>query len=540
MEQAMTQNNKRSSLTIGTIISYVAIIVEILAGLFYIPWMVKQLGEANYSIYALATSITAMFTVDFGLSAAASKFISKYRSLGDQETANKYSTMIYKLFFIIDGILMVAFVIFLSIIGLIYNSFTPEELQSLKVVFAIIGLYTIVIFPTQPNGCIYIGNDRYVLSKMINLITKLVTIAIIIFGLINGMSLYGFVIVNCAVSIVSRLLSSIYLMSSKKLYGNKIMWKFWDKHIFFDIMTYSLWQGICIIMEKLIVYSIPSILGILCGEEFGKSQIAMYQLALTIDTYVMTFATALNGMFITRLTAMKTENKSSEQFTNYWIRIGRIQLIFVAIVVIGYFALGNDFVHIWLKNNDQIQSPTTVFIVSIFLVVPEIMLCTQQIGNTLLIVEDKYKYRALIYTITSATSIILTSLLVGLSKDKSIACILAAISACVARILGLGLGSIIIFKRQLHLNTGKFYIQTYLKNILQFLLVLGLGILTNYLLPDNSWLYLFAKIAIVALIYLLVTWFLILNKFEKDYIGAIIKKIFNKIKRIFVRGKKNA
>ena len=55
-------NQKRSSLTLGTIISYVAILVEIVAGLVYVPWMVNQLGESNYSIYSLAASITALKT----------------------------------------------------------------------------------------------------------------------------------------------------------------------------------------------------------------------------------------------------------------------------------------------------------------------------------------------------------------------------------------------------------------------------------------------------------------------------------------------
>lgn len=521
-------NQKRSSLTLGTIISYVAILVEIVAGLVYVPWMVNQLGESNYSIYSLAASITAIFTIDFGLSASASKFISKYRSQGDEESANKYSTMIYKMFLFLDGVIMVAFVVFLFIMGLIYKSFTPEQLKQLEIVFAIIGVYTILIFPMQPNGCVYIGNDRYVFSKIINLATKLITIGLIVFGLLRGMSLYGFVMINCGVTIVSRILSTIYLRTSKNLYGNKFLWKFWDKQIFKDILSYCIWQGTCIIMEKLIVYSVPSILGMFSGKDYATAQIAAYQLGLTIDTYVMTFATALNGMFITRLTSMKTNHKSPEEFTNYWIKVGRIQLIFVAVVVIGFFAIGKDFVNVWLRANDSIKDPNLVFYVSILLVAPEIIICTQQIGNTLLIVEDKYKYRALIYAITCVLSIALTCILVVFIENKAIGCILAALATCIARTIGLGLGSVIIFKKQLKLNVKKFYIKTYLVNILQFLVVFALGFGINLLLPSNSYLYILIKAVIISVIYLIVVWLFVLNKFEKEYLFASIKKLFHK------------
>jgi O-antigen/teichoic acid export membrane protein len=49
----------------GALMSYIAIAVNILAGLLYIPWMVGQIGKDNFGLYTLATSLISMFCVLF-------------------------------------------------------------------------------------------------------------------------------------------------------------------------------------------------------------------------------------------------------------------------------------------------------------------------------------------------------------------------------------------------------------------------------------------------------------------------------------------
>ncbi len=37
--------------------SYTAVFVNIIAGLVYTPWMISQIGQADYGLYALALSV---------------------------------------------------------------------------------------------------------------------------------------------------------------------------------------------------------------------------------------------------------------------------------------------------------------------------------------------------------------------------------------------------------------------------------------------------------------------------------------------------
>ena len=60
-------NNENKQLKYGAVISYIAILINTLTALFYIPWMARKLGQSHYALYNLAFSFVNFFLVDFGL-----------------------------------------------------------------------------------------------------------------------------------------------------------------------------------------------------------------------------------------------------------------------------------------------------------------------------------------------------------------------------------------------------------------------------------------------------------------------------------------
>ena len=74
----------------GAILSYISIAVNIVAGLLYTPWMVGIIGKSQYGLYTLANSLITLFLVDFGLSSATGRYLSKYNANGDHEGAERF------------------------------------------------------------------------------------------------------------------------------------------------------------------------------------------------------------------------------------------------------------------------------------------------------------------------------------------------------------------------------------------------------------------------------------------------------------------
>ena len=506
---------RHSNLKLGTIISYLSIAIEIIAGFFYVPWMVKQLGSSSYGVYSLAISITTILSVDLGLTAAASKFVAKYKAEGNIEKANNLSSIIIKLFLIVDvAILAILLVVFTLIDTSFSSRFTPEELESFKVVFAIVGLYTIIVFPTAPLGGFLNGNDRFTLLRVITLGTKLATIGLIIAGLLLGFGLYGFVIINCAVTIVSRLIQYIIFVKTDN-YGNKIKLKYWNKNEFKEVLHYVGWTALSVLSEKLIVYSVPYVLGILCGTE----QISTFQIGLTIDTYLVTMSTAVDGFFIARLSKMDTDNKNFD-FTKYWIKVGRFQIAITLLFALGFLIIGQGFVEMWMDGNEVVNS-TSSYYVALFLMLPHVLICTQQIGNTLLIIKDKVKYRAIGYVISSILCVALATFSVMIWRDN--AAIAAAMAILVGRLF-FAIYSLAIFSRKLNLKVLLFLEETYFPLVPIAFAVFAFGHKIDTLVPSNKWLFVIIKALVISMIYGMFLFLFFFKKEDKDYIFSSRKR----------------
>ena len=112
--------NNGKQLKYGALISYFAIAVNILLGFLYTPWMIDQIGKSQYGLYTLANSMIAMFLVDFGLSSATGRYISKYIAEGKKQEVNNFLGVIYKLYLIIDSVIFSVLLVIYFFIDKIY------------------------------------------------------------------------------------------------------------------------------------------------------------------------------------------------------------------------------------------------------------------------------------------------------------------------------------------------------------------------------------------------------------------------------------
>ena len=82
--------NSNTQIKAGAFLSYLSIGINMITGIIYTPWIIGQIGKSDYGLYTLALSLITLFLVDFGLSAAASRFLSKYVAEGNHQKANDF------------------------------------------------------------------------------------------------------------------------------------------------------------------------------------------------------------------------------------------------------------------------------------------------------------------------------------------------------------------------------------------------------------------------------------------------------------------
>ena len=123
--------NSSKQIKLGALISYFAIAFNIVAGLIYTPWMISKIGQSNYGLYTLATSVISMFVMDFGMGAAVTRFLSRYNAMGDKKAVNDFLGLIYKLYLAIDAVIFAVLICVYFFVDKIYANLTPDELSAL-------------------------------------------------------------------------------------------------------------------------------------------------------------------------------------------------------------------------------------------------------------------------------------------------------------------------------------------------------------------------------------------------------------------------
>jgi len=492
----------------GAIISYFSIVFNIVVGLVYTPWMIELIGKSDYGLYVLVTSFLAYFLVDFGLSQSITRFISKYIAENKEHKINEFLGLTVKLYILLDLIILAVLAIVFLYIENIFIELTPNELDRFKDVFIIAGFFSLVSFPFKPLDGVLSANERFVFLKFLDLFSKICSILLIVAVLLMGYGLYALIIVNALVGIVMIVLKLLYLSRTTTI---KIDFSYFTKSAFKELFNFSGWVTISSLAQKFIISSIPAILAIFVG----TNDIAIFGIGMTIEGYMWTFANALNGLFLPKVSQLSLNKDNLTGVNTLMLKVGRIQLILFGGILIGFITLGKEFIVLWI-GKDFVNS----YYVGMLLSLTGIVTFTQVIGTTYIYVANKVKFLALVNIFAAITSLGLAVFLVPKYGVVGSA-VSIFIGLFVSNIIGLN----IVYKKILKLDIFNFFYNCHLKMLLPLFLSFTSGYLIQYFVPSESWMLFLFKGLFFSLLYVLFMWLLGMNKEEKGFVKSIAMKL---------------
>lgn len=505
------QNSSRQ-IKIGGIISYLTIGFSIIAGLIYTPWMISIIGQSNFGLYTLATSLVTMATIDLGLSSAVTRFISKYRAENDVESIRKFLGVTYKLFIALAFIFLVSLTIVYFNVDRIFLKLSPDEIEKVRILLSIAGFYAVVSFPFHPLDGLLVSGERFIFQKSTTLVSKVLNIVLMVAALLLGYGLYSLVVVNAFSGLVIIGLK-LYFLKKKDL--QQIEWKGFDTRLTLEIFSFSLWVMVISIAQRLIMNVTPSVLGITSGSH----EIAIFSAAMTIEGYVWTFATVFGGMFLPKVSKLiYGDNASPGAIQALMIKVGRIQFILLAGIVSIFIMAGRDFFLNWLGADFEKS-----YLITVFLILPGLITVPQEIASTALIASNRVRYNAFSKIVVAVISISLSYLLSLKFGSTG-----AGIAIFIGNMIGGAIILNIIYARVLKINVWAFFRKCQISMAFPFVLVLFFGFTLNYFIKEVSWLNTLIKIIILSLIYSLSAYYYAINSYEKELVFGAIRKMINK------------
>ncbi len=507
MNDAIEAKSSRQ-IKIGALISYFALAIDVVAGLVYTPWIIRQIGDADYGLYTLATSLIAMFMLDFGMSAAVSRFVAHYRAKQDQQGMDNFLGLIYKLYIFVSAIISVVLIVVYFNIAGIYVKLTPSELESLRVVYIIAGFSTVVCFPFVTLNGILNAQEQFASLKLADVFNKVVSILLTVIALLCGMGLYALVFVHAVMNLATIGLKLILVRKHTKI---KVNFGYFDKGMLKDITGFSFWTTVKSIAQRFIFNITPTVLGVVSG----SASITMFGLAGTLEGYVYKFSQAINGMFMPKISRATLGQTTAEAILPLMIKVGRIVLTIAALLVIGIITLGQNFISVWLGDGYQ-----TVYICTVLLILPAIMHLPQQVANTTVVVLNKVKSTGIVFLIMAGVNVVL-SFIFGYFWGE-IGC---SLSICIAYLVRTILMNV-VFKKQLNIDVIKFFKECHGKMAAGLLLTLVCGFLIGkFVVIGAGWIAFLIQVVLLTVVYVVIMWCIGWNSYEKNLFLSMAKSL---------------
>lgn len=490
----------------GAVLSYLGIVVYILVGLLYTPWMIRCIGKDDYGLYTLAYSIVALFVFDFGISAAIQRFVAKYLAEGNKEKVNHCVSLVYKLYLYIDVAILLILAVVYFLIPYIYRELTAIQISRLEVVFVMAGLFSVISFPFIPLNGILSAHEKFVQLKTCDLLSKVLTVCINVVCLLCGGGLYDLVLTNVLVGLFVIALKYIIVRRQTDV---KVEIEYHDKAEMRSLLSFSGWTTVVALCQRCIFNISPSILGMFAG----AAVIAVLGISISLEAYTYTFACALNGLFLPKISRILNNHGD---VLPLMVRVGRIQILTLGLILIGFFIVGQDFITAWLGSGYE-----EAFVCTLLFIMPAVMLLPADIADQTLIASGNVKYRAFVYIIMMVVNIPLSVVMTKYWGLNGL-----AVSIFIAYMVR-NVAMYYVYYSKLHINVWQFIRDSYIRMLPGLLVSCASAYVLASFLDIGSWYGVACKSAIVVICYVIAMWILAMNEGEKD----LVKKMFLRLCR---------
>ena len=499
------ESNQRKK---GAVLSYVSIIANTLVQLLYTPFLIRMLGQSEYGLYSLVNSIIGYLTVlDLGFGNAIVVYTAKYRAQKKYDEEKKLHGMFFLKFCIIAVIAgILGIILYFNVDNLFGNTMTTLELKKAKIMMLILTFNLVITFIFNIYSSILNAYERFTFQKTMSILNTLLRPLLMIPFLFLGYKSITMVLIITLINVF--VLISNYFYCRKKL-NIRIKFSGFDKTMFNVVFGYSIWIFLGTIADKVNWNVDQFILGAISG----TIAVSIYSIASQLNSLFINLSTAISGVLLPKMSKMVASNATSEELSNEFIKVGRIQYLVIFLMASGLVLFGKEFIKIWAGDGF-----ITSYYVSLWLIIPLCIPLIQNLGLSIMQALNKYRFRTMSMFVMSFINIILSIILA--KKYGPVGCAIGtALSLIIVNVILMN----IYYCKEINLNIKKFWFEIFkmtVPNIIPIIIILILMKLINI----NGLLSILIFGSIYTIIYCITSYYLSMNNYERNIVNKVLIK----------------
>lgn len=497
---------------LGAILSYVSIVASTVVQLLYTPFLVSKLGQSEYGLYSLVASIIGYLTIlDLGFGNAIVVHTSKYRATGETKKEQVLHGMFKVLYFCIGVVAMIIGVIVaLNSESLFGNTMSTEDVEKMRIMMLILSFNLFMTFSFSIYNSIITASESFVFQKILAIIDTVAKPLLMIPVLFMGYKSVALCIVITVVNVATLLTNYFYCKKQLKV---SVKYSGFDKKLLKVVFGYSFFIFLTQVVDQVNWRADQFILGMVSG----TIAVSVYAAASQINMMFVNLSTAISGVLLPKISRMVASKVSSKSLTDEMVKVGRLQFYIVFLAVSGFVLVGRQFMSAWLGDGFDDS-----YVIALLLMVPAVVPLIQNTGIAILQAMNRYQFKSVVTFVMALFNIVLS---IFLAKNYG------AIGAAAGTTIAIVVCNIIImnvyYMKVIQINVIKFWkeiIVMLVKSLLPFGIVFSLIRFTNF----GGWFAVITYGAVYVIMYALMAYFVVMNKYERNLINTVLNKISRK------------
>ena len=502
----------KNQLKAGVMLSYITTAVSIAIQLVYMPVMIRLLGQSEYGLYSLVSSVVSYLSLfSLGFSGAYMRFFA--RSCDDKEKTASLNGLFLILFSVLAALVLICGIVLGCFLKQIFgDKLTDTELSKAKILMLILVANIAISLISGLLDSIISAYEQFIFQRIVGLVSTVLSPFITLPLLLIGYRSIMLVVVSTILTIIRLAVNIWFCIKKIKI---PVSFKGFDCKLLKEISVFSSFLFINMIIDQ-INWNVDKLI---LGHTSGTNEVAIYGVAAQFNSLFMTFSTTISSVFSPRvnLIAAQKGNKASAEFTGLMAKIGRIQWMILGLPTLGFIVFGKYFiVNIYAGKGYE-----NAYAVALFLILPALIPLIQNVGIEMQRALNKHQFRSIIYLIMAIGNVLISIPLAGR---------FGAVGAAMGTALALLIANVLIMNIFYH-KVLKIDMKYFWKEIFKTLKGLIIPVITaifimKFVAIKNMWIF-FICICVFIVIYCTSVIALSCNKEEKNMLLGMLGKIKN-------------
>ena len=498
---------------LGAALSYIQIIVTIMVNLLYTPIMLRMLGQSEYGIYSLSSSVIGYLALLYaGMTSTYLRYYSQYKKKEDKSSVARLNGLFLVLFSVLGGCALIIGIVLANNLHIILgNGLTSDEYDLAQILFVIMAVNMALLMPKTVFSTVIFSHERFIFIKILDVLQAMMMPIIALPLLYMG---YGSIGMSCVV----LLLTAASLLVSTYYCIKKLACRFVFKNIPYGLIPEMLSFSIFLLLQGVMDQFNWHLGKLLLANFVDSTAIAVYTVGLQIDMLIISFSTALSGVFVPKIYGL-VQTGAIAELNKLWLKVGRYQFFIVYFICIGFVFWGKAFIKLWAGDGYEMA-----YIVAIILIVPLLVHLCQVLAMEVLRAYNRHGVWTIVHFAASIVGFIFC---IPLTKQYGLMGV--TIGTCITMFIVVNIYDNWYYAKAGNLNVWAFFKE--MKKLLPAMLLTAVvaGILVS-VMAIESWLMLVITGGIFTILYSCIMYKLGMNNDERVLIKNALIKLSQKIK----------